>query len=210
MGIGPVPAVRKLLERTGLEPADLDLVELNEAFASQSLAVHPRARPRPRAGQRQRRRDRDRPPARDERRPARRDAAARAPSPGRPATASPRCASASARDRPRCSAPTARTRFGMTTRRRGAMGGVRQGRRERPYRADMGATEDAASRRSARPCGTVLRFESSSSPRKARRAPVAAAARRSPAVGTHRRRRAFGRLAQPACGGWPDTASPDP
>jgi 3-oxoadipyl-CoA thiolase len=39
MGIGPVPAVRKLLDRTGLAVADLDLVELNEAFASQSLAV---------------------------------------------------------------------------------------------------------------------------------------------------------------------------
>ena len=39
MGIGPVPAVRKLLERVGLSAADLDLVELNEAFASQSLAV---------------------------------------------------------------------------------------------------------------------------------------------------------------------------
>jgi 3-oxoadipyl-CoA thiolase len=39
MGIGPVPAVRKLLERTGVAIADLDLVELNEAFASQSLAV---------------------------------------------------------------------------------------------------------------------------------------------------------------------------
>jgi 3-oxoadipyl-CoA thiolase len=39
MGIGPVPAVRKLLERTGLAVAELDLVELNEAFASQSLAV---------------------------------------------------------------------------------------------------------------------------------------------------------------------------
>jgi acetyl-CoA C-acetyltransferase len=39
MGIGPVPAVRKLLARTGLEPGDLDLVELNEAFASQSLVV---------------------------------------------------------------------------------------------------------------------------------------------------------------------------
>jgi 3-oxoadipyl-CoA thiolase len=39
MGIGPVPAVRKLLERTGVAIGDLDLVELNEAFASQSLAV---------------------------------------------------------------------------------------------------------------------------------------------------------------------------
>jgi 3-oxoadipyl-CoA thiolase len=39
MGIGPVPAVRKLLARTGVEVSELDLVELNEAFASQSLAV---------------------------------------------------------------------------------------------------------------------------------------------------------------------------
>ncbi|MBV8257392.1 MAG: acetyl-CoA C-acyltransferase [Actinobacteria bacterium] len=39
MGIGPVPAVRKLLERTGVVVDQLDLVELNEAFASQSLAV---------------------------------------------------------------------------------------------------------------------------------------------------------------------------
>jgi acetyl-CoA C-acetyltransferase len=39
MGIGPVPAVRKLLERTGVDVAQIDLVELNEAFASQSLAV---------------------------------------------------------------------------------------------------------------------------------------------------------------------------
>ena len=39
MGIGPVPAVRKLLDRLALSAADLDLVELNEAFASQSLAV---------------------------------------------------------------------------------------------------------------------------------------------------------------------------
>jgi 3-oxoadipyl-CoA thiolase len=39
MGIGPIPAVRKLLARTGIDVADLDLVELNEAFASQSLVV---------------------------------------------------------------------------------------------------------------------------------------------------------------------------
>jgi 3-oxoadipyl-CoA thiolase len=39
MGIGPVPAVRKLLERSGIDASELDLVELNEAFASQSLAV---------------------------------------------------------------------------------------------------------------------------------------------------------------------------
>jgi acetyl-CoA C-acetyltransferase len=39
MGIGPVPAVRKLLDRAGVSVGELDLVELNEAFASQSLAV---------------------------------------------------------------------------------------------------------------------------------------------------------------------------
>jgi 3-oxoadipyl-CoA thiolase len=39
MGIGPVPAVRKLLARAGIDVSDIDLVELNEAFASQSLAV---------------------------------------------------------------------------------------------------------------------------------------------------------------------------
>ena len=39
MGIGPVPAVRKLLDRTGVGFDELDLIELNEAFASQSLAV---------------------------------------------------------------------------------------------------------------------------------------------------------------------------
>jgi 3-oxoadipyl-CoA thiolase len=39
MGIGPVPAVRKLLDRAGVAVEDLDLVELNEAFASQSLVV---------------------------------------------------------------------------------------------------------------------------------------------------------------------------
>jgi 3-oxoadipyl-CoA thiolase len=39
MGIGPIPAVRKLLARTGVDMPQIDLVELNEAFASQSLAV---------------------------------------------------------------------------------------------------------------------------------------------------------------------------
>ena len=39
MGIGPVPAVRKLLQHTGLSMADIDVIELNEAFAAQALAV---------------------------------------------------------------------------------------------------------------------------------------------------------------------------
>jgi acetyl-CoA C-acetyltransferase/3-oxo-5,6-didehydrosuberyl-CoA/3-oxoadipyl-CoA thiolase len=39
MGLGPIPATRKALARAGLEVGDLDLIELNEAFASQSIAV---------------------------------------------------------------------------------------------------------------------------------------------------------------------------
>jgi acetyl-CoA C-acetyltransferase len=39
MGIGPVPATRKLLDRTGLSVDDLDVCEVNEAFAAQALAV---------------------------------------------------------------------------------------------------------------------------------------------------------------------------
>jgi 3-oxoadipyl-CoA thiolase len=39
MGVGPIPAVRKVLDRAGVDAGDIDLVELNEAFASQSLAV---------------------------------------------------------------------------------------------------------------------------------------------------------------------------
>jgi len=39
MGIGPVPAVRELLARNGLEIGDIDFFELNEAFAAQALAV---------------------------------------------------------------------------------------------------------------------------------------------------------------------------
>jgi acetyl-CoA C-acetyltransferase len=40
MGIGPVPAVQSLLERTGLEITDFDVIESNEAFAAQALAVN--------------------------------------------------------------------------------------------------------------------------------------------------------------------------
>jgi acetyl-CoA acetyltransferase len=39
MGIGPAPATRKLLERLGLPIARMDVIELNEAFAAQGLAV---------------------------------------------------------------------------------------------------------------------------------------------------------------------------
>jgi acetyl-CoA acetyltransferase len=39
MGIGPAPATQKLLERLGLKVSALDVIELNEAFAAQGLAV---------------------------------------------------------------------------------------------------------------------------------------------------------------------------
>jgi acetyl-CoA acyltransferase len=39
MGIGPVPATRRLLDRARLNIGDIDIVELNEAFAAQALAV---------------------------------------------------------------------------------------------------------------------------------------------------------------------------
>jgi acetyl-CoA acyltransferase len=39
MGYGPVPAVRKALDRVGMKPGDVELYELNEAFAAQSLPV---------------------------------------------------------------------------------------------------------------------------------------------------------------------------
>ena len=39
MGIGPVPAVRKALQRAGMQLSDIDIIELNEAFAAQSLSV---------------------------------------------------------------------------------------------------------------------------------------------------------------------------
>ena len=43
MGIGPVPAVRKLLAKTGLKVDQIDLFEVNEAFASQARLLHARA-----------------------------------------------------------------------------------------------------------------------------------------------------------------------
>jgi acetyl-CoA C-acetyltransferase len=39
MGLGPIPAVKKVFEKAGLKPADIDVVESNEAFAAQAMAV---------------------------------------------------------------------------------------------------------------------------------------------------------------------------
>jgi acetyl-CoA C-acetyltransferase len=40
MGLGPIPAVKRLFEKTGLKPADMDVIESNEAFAVQAMAVN--------------------------------------------------------------------------------------------------------------------------------------------------------------------------
>jgi acetyl-CoA C-acetyltransferase len=39
MGLGPIPAVRRVFEKAGLRPADMDVIESNEAFAVQAMAV---------------------------------------------------------------------------------------------------------------------------------------------------------------------------
>ena len=57
MGIGPIAAVPKLLKRQGMALDDIDLIELNEAFASQALAVIRHLELDAGEGQRQRRRD---------------------------------------------------------------------------------------------------------------------------------------------------------
>ena len=75
---GPIPATRKLLERNGMTIDDIDLFEVNEAFAPVVARLAARARARHGPRQRQRRRDGARPPARLDRRAAADHAAARA------------------------------------------------------------------------------------------------------------------------------------
>ena len=60
---GPIPATQKLLDRNGMSIGDIDLIEINEAFASVLAAWRREHRPRHGPGQRQRRGDRPRPPA---------------------------------------------------------------------------------------------------------------------------------------------------
>ena len=81
MGIGPIYAVPQLLKRHGLTMNDIDLVELNEAFASQALQVQARARDPGREAQPERRLDLDRPPVRHDGRAPHRHAAPRAQAP---------------------------------------------------------------------------------------------------------------------------------
>ena len=82
-GIGPVPAIRKALKLAGLTLDQIDLVELNEAFAAQALACLRELPIDPGPAQRQRRRDRARPPARLHRRQAHDDDPARDAAPRR-------------------------------------------------------------------------------------------------------------------------------
>ena len=64
MGMGPAPATRKALEHAGLTLTDIDLIEVNEAFAGQYLAVEKELGLDRDKTQRQRRRHRARPSAR--------------------------------------------------------------------------------------------------------------------------------------------------
>ena len=103
----PAHAIERALERDGLTPSDLDLVEINEAFAAVGLVSQRRLGPARRQGQRQRRRHRARPPHRCVRR---RDSSCTwRSSSGAAAVASvrPRCAAAGARATPCCCASRA-------------------------------------------------------------------------------------------------------
>ena len=81
---GPIPSTQKALEKSGLSIDDIDLVEINEAFASVVLAWEKELHPDMAQGQRQRRRHRPRPPARLLRRQAHGHAAQRARAHRRP------------------------------------------------------------------------------------------------------------------------------
>ena len=103
MGIGPKFAIPKVLKQIGLKLDDLDWIELNEAFAAQSLAVIQRPRARSREDQSARRRDRARPSARRDRCDPHRDASCTACAAASRSTAWSRCASAPGWARPACS-----------------------------------------------------------------------------------------------------------
>ena len=69
MGVAPIGAIKKVLERAGMTIDDVDVVELNEAFAAQVIPIMDRVRHPAREAEHARRRDRPRPPVRDDRRP---------------------------------------------------------------------------------------------------------------------------------------------
>jgi acetyl-CoA C-acetyltransferase len=64
MGLGPIPAIRKVMDRAGLALDDIGLIEINEAFAAQSIACQRELAFDDRQTERQRRCDRDWAPAR--------------------------------------------------------------------------------------------------------------------------------------------------
>ena len=99
MGFGPAPAMRKVLAVAGLKLAEIDVIELNEAFAAQALAVLRDLGIADDAAARQpeRRRDRARPSAGRQRRAAGHDGAVPAATHRRDAMRCARCASASGR-----------------------------------------------------------------------------------------------------------------
>ena len=84
MGVGPIPAVRKLLDRAGDRRRGRRSRRVERSIRLAEPRRRARARHRRGEGERQRRRDRDRSSARDERRPPRHDAPARAPPPRGP------------------------------------------------------------------------------------------------------------------------------
>ena len=96
MGVGPVPATRQALEKADLTIDDMDLIEANEAFAAQSVAVARELGFDMEQGQRQRRRHLHRPPRGRFRCPYHRHPDLRDDEAATASTASPPCASAAA------------------------------------------------------------------------------------------------------------------
>ena len=84
MGLGPIPAIQALLAQTGMTIEDIDVVEINEAFAAQIVPCMRELQHRRGAAQPVRRRDRPRPPVRHDRRAHHDDAAQRPRREGRP------------------------------------------------------------------------------------------------------------------------------
>jgi hypothetical protein len=102
MGIGPAPAIRNALERAGLSQAEVDLFDVNEAFAPQFLAVQKELEPARREGQRERRRDRPRSSRSARRRAHHREPRSTRCAPNKRSASAPP-ASAEARASPSCS-----------------------------------------------------------------------------------------------------------
>jgi acetyl-CoA C-acetyltransferase len=98
MGLGPVSAVKRALERAGLKIGDLDVIESNEAFAAQAMGVSKELGPRRRQGQSERRAGRARPSDRRDRAPSSPSRRCTSSSGTAAATASSRCASAAGRE----------------------------------------------------------------------------------------------------------------